>query len=62
MKSKISCWRLVRSIERALLDGWGREGSYEHLFDTSSEGRRRKQPRYTPAPLAPVAELVDAQG
>src|SRR3954466_13118973 len=67
MKSKISCWRFVRSLPMsmrllAVLGRW-----VEHVFENGSAALRRKQLRaaptaYTPATPAPMAELVDALG
>src|SRR3954469_23152353 len=67
MKSKISCWRFVRSLPMSMrlvapIGRW-----VEHVFEQGSVGRRRKQlPRtptaYTAPTPAPMAELVDALG
>ena len=71
MKSKISCWRLVRSISCASLSRWiaaartcvrtvapGVDGCKAGAI---AAGGGRAVSAYT-RPPAPVAELVDAQG
>src|SRR3954453_6936958 len=67
MKSKISCWRFVRSLPMSmrLLAHVGRW--VEHVFEQGSVGLRRKQlargaTAYTAPTPAPMAELVDALG
>ena len=66
MKSKISCWRFVRSMAGSSGSGVAWRGN-EHVFASYRGGRtrmdRNHSPRgYTRAAPAPVAELVDAQG
>src|SRR3954469_8717364 len=64
MKSKISCWRLVRSMVGPLLTSRD-ERSGGTCVRQGSEARGRIQDApvaILPSALAPVAELVDAQG
>ena len=64
MKSKISCWRFVKSILCSLLTR-----DAEHVFgniaapwtDSQMDRTDQRPGLYWPPP-APVAELVDAQG